>query len=865
MREFARVAGFGIAMACVALGCHSTAISPTNLGSATPQSAPEEQPTPRPSADVILNNQENWPPSPNRQVELKDELGFDADHLYHVPAPGVHPRILFAPEDLPTIRDRLKQTEMGRQIMLIIRANLAKGIDQPGTYENQCFQALVAGDVAGFEKVYASDIGSNPAGAGPSAALMKKASAKWGQRDPFLTSMEMRCWAALIDGDQARGRENAAAIATYAAHLQPRIEKAIVGKLGEDWWRGIRPALGSDSELAFGYDWSEPFMTPQQAATVRHVISLATAGRYTLGMDLPPHWRTWNYIGMALHEPVLSLAIEGEEGYDPRIYARGIEVARDYLTYGCTENGFGKEGIGYQTAGMSHTGVLLLAAANRGTNLFLHPHLQAFFGSYLQWAMEPFGGNWVSEGDLAVFPPNIAITSLAKFVYPENREVDTVFRNLPFVRDHAQGTGFAGNVWENELCCPADPSPSGTTIPSGPPALHTPGTSSDGLSLYDANRGMLITRTDWTPQALALHVDCRVDPTYASHEHADQGQFTFAADGVAWAIVGIRDTETKYHNCVTIDGRGQGYFPPPARWLDMAQSPATVTASVDTKYCWDWFWPKPILLEPQQQLIDEHQTQYIDEAKALLARVPRSQFQREMLPSVYNYYHGFMTGDPRMWSEDSWVYKGPNYPVQRAFRTVALIRGPHPYVVVIDDIQKDDQQRLYEWNMLTPVETDVVSINMNDIVLSGVPGAFYNQHATTQAMEQARAAGGPRLLVRGLNVNQPTDFATIQPNPMLETIELKKHDTSHQFAGRSNGLIKRLVFPSRSVAPDYKMVLVPFRDGQSQPTSVWNGDHTSSTLDWPDQHDVLTFQKDSTGRTRLIVTRDGSIITATAQ
>jgi hypothetical protein len=828
-----------------------------------PAAAADEQPTPRPSGDTILNDQVGWPASPGQQVEMRDQLGFAIDRLYHVPATGIHPRILFGPDDLPAIRQRLGDTEMGRSIMATIRANLADGIDKPGTNENICFTALVQGDIPLFEKMFNTDIGSQPAGAGPSAAVAKKWTVHWGQRDPFLTSMEMRCWAALIDNDAARGKENASAITTYARHLQPGLEKAIAGKRGEDWWRGIRPALGSDSELAFGFDWSEPFMTPDQAAAVRHVISLATAGRYTLGMDLPHHWRTWNYIGMALHEPVLSLAIEGEKGYDPRIYQRGIEVARDYLTYGCTENGFGKEGVGYQTAGLSHTGVLMFAAANRGDNLFLHPHYQAFVGSYLQWAMEPFGGNWVSEGDLAVFPPNFATAALAKYVFPNNDSVDTVFRNLPVVRDRTQGQGFDGNVWETLLCCPVDPSPTGTTLPSGPPTLRTPGESPDGLTLYDANRGMLITRTGWDSNAVDLHVDCRADVTYASHSHADAGQFTFAADGVAWAIVGIRDTETKYHNCVTIDGHGQGYFPPPGKWIGLTESAGGVIASVDTKNCWDWFWPKPILMESHEQLTAEGETQYIPGSDALFEKTPRSQFQRDTSPSVKAYYHGYLTGDPRMWSEDSWVWKAPNYPVQRAFRTVALIRGTHPYIVVIDDIQKDDQPRLYEWRMLCPMDADVVSINMNDIVLSNAPGSFYNQRATPESVAAARGKGGPRLLVRALNVNQPTDYPSLQPNPGLETVELKRHDDTLQFTGRSNGLVKRLIFPSRSVTPEYKIVLVPFHDGDKEPTSAWNDNHTVATLDWPDQHDQLIFSKMTEGRTMMKVTRDGQTVAET--
>ena len=87
-------------------GC-GTSAAPTSSVAAKSMAAsqPIELPTSRPSADVILNDQVGWPPSPGVDVVLKDELGFDRSRLYHVPAVGVHPRILFAPEDLPSNQD----------------------------------------------------------------------------------------------------------------------------------------------------------------------------------------------------------------------------------------------------------------------------------------------------------------------------------------------------------------------------------------------------------------------------------------------------------------------------------------------------------------------------------------------------------------------------------------------------------------------------------------------------------------------------------------------------------------------------------------------------------------------------------------
>jgi len=47
-----------------------------------------------------LNGTFHFPSSPE-VAWTADERGFAKERLYHVPAAGVHPRILFAPEDLP--------------------------------------------------------------------------------------------------------------------------------------------------------------------------------------------------------------------------------------------------------------------------------------------------------------------------------------------------------------------------------------------------------------------------------------------------------------------------------------------------------------------------------------------------------------------------------------------------------------------------------------------------------------------------------------------------------------------------------------------------------------------------------------------
>ena len=44
-----------------------------------------------------------------------DETGMDRSFIKPVPAPGIHPRVIFNPEDVPLIKDRLENTRPDRQ------------------------------------------------------------------------------------------------------------------------------------------------------------------------------------------------------------------------------------------------------------------------------------------------------------------------------------------------------------------------------------------------------------------------------------------------------------------------------------------------------------------------------------------------------------------------------------------------------------------------------------------------------------------------------------------------------------------------------------------------------------------------------
>ena len=87
--------------------------------------------TPRYTVDQILNND-----MPGRKaspvVEAKHNAeGFAGERLYSVPPAGVHPRILFGPDDLPRIRQQIEESAEATEILKQMREWTADNLSGP--------------------------------------------------------------------------------------------------------------------------------------------------------------------------------------------------------------------------------------------------------------------------------------------------------------------------------------------------------------------------------------------------------------------------------------------------------------------------------------------------------------------------------------------------------------------------------------------------------------------------------------------------------------------------------------------------------------------------------------------------------------
>jgi hypothetical protein len=148
--------------------------------------------------------------------------------------------------------------------------------------------------------------------------------------------------------------------------------------------------------------------------------------------------------------------------------------------------------------------------------------------------------------------------------------------------------------------------------------------------------------------------------------------------------------------------------------------------------------------------------------------------------------------------------------------------------------------------MQTGFNTETISIAGNDIILGD---------ATVRRNAQGMPApvkGDRQLLVRVLDLKDPADphLYPTKPSFRLESFERKDtlvpvNKTGALSGARSFGMDKRLVIASRSVAPNFKILLFPHRHGDPLPVTTWSKDFTKLSIEIAGKCQTLVFQNDA--------------------
>lgn len=708
--------------------------------------------------------------------------------LSKTPPPGIHPRILFAPEDLPAMRERVKTDPYAVKAAELMRERYKKDLYNPNSPSGFIYRQLQEGNPDVDVKLQVGDGVGDVYGYTYGTGL-------------FYGKMCGAAFLALMDDDQAKAKELATVLANCAKAQLKYYQPNYGSYLTHD----------ASGALGLAYDFLYNYMTDEQRKPVRKLLSKMTKWRQSKGTgmispDNSTNWRTFHD-----HIVIASLAIEGEEGYDPEVYRQNVHKLRDFLTqHGIFRSGYAHEGWGYFNFGMTSASLSALATTRREENLYettnLYNSLLAHYRS-----MAP-GQNWVfGHGDMIAgkleSPGNILW--VGRYLWPEDPAISFLGNSLA---DSIMAAKDQRPLHLMPIMFAVGPNSQKQSMKSASEKLKLP------LTLFCPDKGYVNTRSDWTDDALLLSFRCRMDKYFLGHMHPDVNSFEFFAKGHEWFTdPGKYSGPNDFHQTVLIDNVGGGgssgawTWPSlPGRFLEFQENELVTYGSGDAKAFYDYVYNKP----DSGSQVKKHQFPEIKDHGLIWADFVYGKTRKDPMPA----WRMEAVGGTRPLIQYN--------PVKQAFRTAALIRGKYPFVLIIDDYQKDDKKHDYQWVANCRAGTvEKVSGNKTDLVLK-------------PKMEKD---DGARLLVKVLQADgQPGE-------PEFES-------KTYSSGGKSEKAGTRVLINANStVNPNFKVLLYPFKQGDPMPKITGKGDNITVTIG--DQTRNIAMSKGADGRTKINITK----------
>ena len=794
-----------------------------------------------------------WPMVPLSAYDLK---GFDHGRLYSkVPPPGIHPRILFSPEDVPLIKKQLESTIRGRQLLAHTDLFLSKTLYDKTSDEGKVFAKLSSGDLAGFEWLL-----DEKTGFFHHYFKGYKLQGKLTPHAGYLPRLlEAAAFRALLDNDEARGKELAAAMANYWKLREPLIDKINASKDSPpDHWRAFHQ-LVSASNLGFGYDLAAKWMTPEQKTIMRRIITKSASGKLAYGENGPGRWRDTNWTAWDLTHFLTALAIEDEEGYDPEIRKVASQTLRDYLTWGIDPQGVIFEPNGKNGAGLLYALTSGVALARRGENYFGHPHLRKLTTAQVQDVV-PQGGINVNNGTWGCAPFWGHLASFLKALYPEDQSADWLLRQARPEQGQKSGEtdphklpldnfGVLDTMTAPDVFTTMDWTGFRTKEGSLKPAWDRSDLDLPDV-FADPNHGLFSARSGDQRDALFLMFEARPDLRHIGHQHHDSGHFYLASGGVMWAVeAGPKSSYSSDHNIVRIDGQGHSDvgWAPKVGYLGTETNGPFVLACSDLKNAYDYGWTAP----PHFSWHDP--------------AFPHWKLSVETDPEVVSHFKGTQHYKMRLWGDDytrsNW---GPTMriegnPVQYAFRSAGIVNGKHPYAMVVDDLSKDGKEHLYDWVMQVPNGTRMLPATAPS---SGSPiSVILTRSAGPEEWDrmsppETLPKDAPGLMVCFLGLENAEASHASFNEVGSENAPVRLEQLSGSMVAGSSPLKTSLVASQKGTDPRFRILLIPVRGGEVLPKVTYDSKTEIATVTWPGQKDSLRLSKGKDQRTRVVFQRD---------
>jgi hypothetical protein len=855
------------------------------------------------------------------------------------PAPFEHPRVLFTDADWPEMSRRAQTGKVAGWGVRTIRSWVDQTLNDPQTPTGGLAAALLAWSDADGKapppdlKPLAGDaVLSSEAKGVFYSMLLDACYLHWLDADPGIANDKQS------SDRRAQGRNlarlTAAAAALHFRAVWDRDKARVVDKDGPLAIKGLddlgEPTSGpAVCDLALAYDLIYDWMEEDERLAVRDFLVAIGYGRHfaQAGFSHPTgetvrlgNTQNGDFSNLNDQHILVALAVEGEERKassdiravfckpDPKRrsarWARpakpGDPAAWPTATVAMVDNqerqirwmvdwftspwGTAASHLAYLGLSAKHMLPATVALARRGENLFITTHLYQLALHALQTVhpaeapiRSPHGLGetplgWWDHHDSPSFGQRGTMAILWKYMYPDDPLIDYVWRAyLPTLdRDPLLAAMFGLDPAEG-----IEPQ----SLPDVAKAKGIPTT------LFDPQRGIVTMRSEWSDEALSLWFDCCGSDPYQGHMHAERNSFDLFALGRAWCIapgyhVVISDAQAavlvkdprhaddpatggfigESPSSATQRPPATGNFPtPPGRMLEVAEAPdqAWTLAAGDATCCYSFSYSGKRDLDTGLKL---------------------SSFLYPGLEQV------FLDRSPdykQLFADTLKVTQTDYNPMRHAIRSVLLVRGPRPYVLVVDDYDKDGEPHDWRWSMncaqgFAPgLDTRFVDARGKGVYssLAISPGATPTDavllHSPIDDERQPGQAGLPRLLVRDLGPTATPEQPPIVlesrppggPGPYLTY----GFDNNRKDKVATQVPTNRVLIERRGVArPDYVVLLFPFRTGEPLPQTAWDSARGTLSIRVADgdEHAIAFDRTAPDRRTQLSWSRRGGPVTA---
>ena len=796
--------------------------------------------------------------------------------IKHAPAYGIHPRIYCNPEDSTSIRFRFQNTNSGRALAKYIHnftILLQLGYN-PGTYS---LSANYAGDTLGntlltnvgaasvkpiYDSLAAGDIG-----------VTNNYNNLWrgnaGKMANILSYEAFECWLFKGTVDPVTNTSYTVRAAKLAKAMSIWAQKALADNKNPLSFNN-RDRFGS-LQMAMMYDFLYDQMTTNQRDSVRMgLVAIALRDSMDLHLVNSPsytimsNWSTFGFEIMPL------LAIEGEAGYTKRnenalqAYCR---VVLNFLNYGFySQTGGPVEGIGKNQINPS----MLTALARRGYSMLGHPAVKAFAKKYYPAVLQPFGysmlgtdllggtgtfnnGQYVSASQ-GGWKPLASLDMIGfKWIFPNDTTVDFLWKNYA-QRTHAAGptapysyyyqnllSGSLGQsgYW-NYLSAAVFVSDYSTT----PFLTQAQSVYGNNRMYFDSLGGFAVMRSGYDTLSAALFYHNRQD--LGGHTVANKNDIVYSALGRIWiprvssngnsnypllSTTGVASSILINNTSQSVDSANLGIQPIPGKIVYYKNTPAFQCIAGDAKDAYSYAWKSsfggykgdnPSLGGIYSKLM-----------KTLNSYRYTRNYGFDDIP-MYNQ----LTQGDYSWAAGAHYQRTVSKPwlngvVKKVFRTVAMVTDASPYVIVADDVQRDNNINNYKWIAQLP----------NDLTIENtMQNLTDNNYRNDIIFKEPAATGNRRFLVRILN----------NTGAVNATVPAYVDSITNPISGASpNNKLPRLVVESNSIDPKFKIMLFAYNNGDVLPVTSWNTDHSRLLVVNNSATNTIVFPVDSAGRTNI--------------